>query len=70
MPYDGTSAATFTLVTSTAGVVVTATPATSLLVVNPLYTATPHNHPNATFLDVNDPDYKLFLAWITDGAKP
>ncbi len=70
LPYDGTATATFTLVTTTAGVVVTATPATSLLVVNPLYTATPHNHPNATFLDTSDPDYKLFLAWITDGAKP
>jgi hypothetical protein len=70
LPYDGAEAATFTLVTTTAGVVVTATPATSLLLVNPLYSATPHNHPNATFLDINDPDYKLFLAWITQGAKP
>ncbi len=70
LPYDGTSAATFTLVTTTAGVVVLATPATSLILTNPLYSATPHNHPNATFLDVNDPDYKLFLAWITAGAKP
>jgi hypothetical protein len=70
LPYDGTSAATFTLVTTTAGVVVLATPATSLILTNPLYSVTPHNHPNATFLDVNDPDYKLFLAWITAGAKP
>jgi hypothetical protein len=70
LPYDGAEAATFTLVTTTAGVVVLATPATSLFVVNPLYSVTPHNHPNATFLDVNDPDYKLFLAWITAGAKP
>jgi hypothetical protein len=70
LPYDGAVAATFTLVTTTAGVVVTATPATSLILTNPLYSATPHAHPNATFLDTNDPDYKLFLAWITAGAKP
>ncbi|HEX4455243.1 MAG TPA: hypothetical protein VH143_30490 [Kofleriaceae bacterium] len=71
LPYDGASAATFTLVTTTAGVVVIATPATSLFLTMPLYETTPpQNHPNATFLDVNDPDYKLFLAWITAGAKP
>ena len=71
LPYDGTAAATFALVTGTPGVVVTATPATSLFLTMPLYETTPpQNHPNATFLDVNDPDYKLFLAWITAGAKP
>ena len=71
LPYDGTIGDTFTLVTTTTGVVVTATPATSLFLTMPLYETTPpQNHPNATFLDVNDPDYKLFLAWITAGAKP
>ena len=25
---------------------------------------------NATFLDANDPDYKLFLLWLTNGSKP
>jgi len=71
LPYDGTPSATFTLVTTTPNVVVAATPATSLFLTMPLYeTAPPQNHPNATFLDVTDPDYKLFLAWITAGAKP
>ncbi|MEO8702238.1 MAG: hypothetical protein ABI867_19495 [Kofleriaceae bacterium] len=47
------------------------TPANSLLLQKPLYElAPPQNHPNATFLDANDPDYKLFLLWITNGAKP
>jgi hypothetical protein len=49
----------------------TTTPANSLLLSNPLYEpAPPQNHPNATFLDVNDPDYKLILLWITNGLKP
>jgi hypothetical protein len=42
------------------------------LLKRPLYEAppAPQDHPNATFLDVNAPDYKLFLLWITNGAKP
>ncbi len=50
----------------------TVTPADSLLLTKPLYELAPlpQNHPNATFLDINDPDYKLFLLWITNGAKP
>lgn len=43
-------------------------PAESLLLVKPLY-EDPPNHPNATFLDVNDPDYLVFLQWITQGAN-
>jgi hypothetical protein len=47
------------------------TPASSLLLVKPLYEpAPPQNHPNATFLDINDPDYRLILLWISKGAKP
>ena len=45
----------------------TATPADSLLLTKPLYDDPP-NHPNATFLDMNDPDYIVFLQWITQGA--
>jgi len=26
------------------------------------------NHPNATFVDANDPDYKRILLWIQQGA--
>ena len=44
------------------------TPAESLLLTKPLYEPPPYNHPNATFVDTNDPDYKLFLRWITQGA--
>ena len=45
-------------------------PALSLLLTKPLYEPAPYNHPNATFIDINDPDYKLFLLWITQGALP
>ncbi|MBA3457621.1 MAG: hypothetical protein H0T42_31355 [Deltaproteobacteria bacterium] len=45
-------------------------PAQSLLLTKPLYEPAPYNHPNATFIDINDPDYKLFLLWITQGALP
>jgi hypothetical protein len=49
-----------------------ANPKNSLLLQRPLYELPPlaQDHPNATFLDTNDPDYKLFLRWITNGAKP
>jgi hypothetical protein len=48
------------------------TPADSLLLSKPLYEAPPalQNHPNATFVDANDPDYKLILLWIQQGAQP
>ncbi len=42
-------------------------PAESLFLTKPLY-EDPPNHPNATFLDVTDPDYLIFLQWITQGA--
>lgn len=53
-----------------AGLIDLTTPANSLLLTKPLYEPppTPQNHPNATFVDVNDPDYKLILLWITQGA--
>lgn len=43
--------------------------ATSLLLTKPLYEPAPVNHPNATFLDVNDPYYQLLLRWIVQGAN-
>ena len=47
------------------------TPASSMLLTKPLYElAPPQDHPNATFLDVNDDNYKLFLLWIQNGLKP
>lgn len=45
-------------------------PAASLLLTKPLYELPPPNHPNATFLDINDQNYKTFLLWITQGALP
>jgi hypothetical protein len=72
LPYDNADpAVTLAAIKAAPGVIVAATPATSLFLTNPLYETTPpQNHPNATFLDVNDPSYKLFLLWITNGTKP
>jgi hypothetical protein len=50
------------------GVIDLASPADSLLLTKPLYEPPPYNHPNATFIDTNDPDYKLILLWISQGA--
>ena len=52
------------------GLIDLVTPASSLLLTKPLYEPppTPQNHPNATFVDLNDNDYKLILLWITQGA--
>ncbi|MEO6773760.1 MAG: hypothetical protein ABI467_12200 [Kofleriaceae bacterium] len=71
LPYDGTPDVTLAAIKAAAGVLNLTTPAASLFLTYPLYEVTPpQNHPNATFLDVNDPNYKLFLLWITNGAKP
>lgn len=68
---DGGAADALAKITAATGVLDLTTPANSLLLTKPLYEPTPpQNHPNATFLDVNDPDYKLLLTWITKGAKP
>ena len=67
LPFDGPLQGTYDAIMARPGVVVTATPETSLLLTKPLY-EDPPNHPNATFLDVNDPDYIVFLTWITQGA--
>jgi hypothetical protein len=52
------------------GLIDLTTPADSLLLTKPLYEPSPlaQNHPNATYVDVNDPDYKLILLWIQQGA--
>ena len=72
LQYDLPATTVLTNMKAITGVINLATPATSLLLVRPLYEAPPlpQDHPNATFIDINDPDYKLFLLWITQGAKP
>jgi hypothetical protein len=70
--YDDPPDTVLANVRAATGVINATTPAQSFLVEHPLYKAPPatQDHPNATFLDVNDPDYKLFLLWITNGTKP
>ena len=53
------------------GLIDTASPARSLLLTKPLYELPPtvQNHPNATFVDPSDPDYKLIQLWIQQGAQ-
>lgn len=71
LPYDGTIVATLAAIKAAPGVIDLTTPAASLLLTKPLYEPTgPQNHPNATFLNVDDPDYKVLLTWITLGTKP
>lgn len=67
LPFDGPIQATYDAIRARPGVVVLATPATSMLLTKPLY-EDPPNHPNATFLDVSDPDYIVILQWIEQGA--
>lgn len=72
LKYDDPAATVLANITARTGVINITTPAASFLLVRPLYEAppAPQDHPNATFIDVNDADYKLFLLWITNGAKP
>jgi hypothetical protein len=71
LPYDGPAADVLAAIMAAPGVLDLITPANSLFLTKPLYEPTPpQNHPNATFVDINDPNYKLFLLWITNGAKP
>jgi|JI10StandDraft_1071094.scaffolds.fasta_scaffold06168_8 hypothetical protein len=69
LPYDQPAMMTYDAIRARPGVVDTATPAMSMLLTKPLYEV-PANHPNATFLDASDPDYLIFLEWITQGARP
>jgi len=67
---DGAASAVLDALKAKVGLIDLATPANSLLLTKPLYEpAPPQNHPNATFLDLNDADYKLISLWITQGAK-
>lgn len=72
LKYDDPAATVLANMIAATGVINTTTPADSLLLKRPLYEQPPatQDHPNATFIDTNDADYKLFLLWITNGAKP
>lgn len=72
LKYDEPAATVLANMKAATGVINLTTPADSLLLKRPLYELPPaiQDHPNATFVDTNDPDYKLFLLWITNGAKP
>jgi hypothetical protein len=72
LKYDDPAATVLANMIAATGVINLATPADSLLLKRPLYEQppTPQDHQNATFIDTNDADYKLFLLWITNGAKP
>lgn len=72
LKYDDPPGTVLANMTARPGVINAIAPADSLLLKRPLYEPppAPQDHPNATFLDVNDADYKLFLLWITNGAKP
>lgn len=71
LPYDGLAPDVLAAILARPGVVDLLAPADSLLLTKPLYEPLPpQNHPNATFLTIEDPDYKLILRWITNGAKP
>ncbi len=70
LKFDDPPTLTLTNMKALAGVLDLTTPALSLFLTKPLYEPAPYNHPNATFVDANDPDYKLFLKWIQQGALP
>lgn len=72
LKYDDPAATVLANMKAATGVINLTTPADSLLLKRPLYEQPPavQDHPNATFIDTNDADYKLFLLWITNGAKP
>jgi hypothetical protein len=72
LKYDDPAGTVLANMTARPGVINAIAPADSFLLKRPLYEPPPavQDHPNATFLDVNDADYKLFLLWITNGAKP
>jgi hypothetical protein len=70
LAYDGAAGDVYTKIMATPGVVVVATPATSMLLSMPLYETPPDLHPNATWLTNLDPAYVKIMQWISDGAKP
>jgi hypothetical protein len=69
--FDGTATTVLEAMKAIPGVIDLVAPGSSLLLTKPLYEPTPpQNHPNATFIDLNDLDYKLINLWITQGALP
>jgi hypothetical protein len=68
--FDLTPPLTLEAMNARPGLINLLAPAESLLLTKPLYEPAPYNHPNATFIDINDLDYKLWLLWITQGALP
>ena len=72
LKFDDPAGTVLASLTARLGVINAAVPADSLLLKRPLYELPPalQDHPNATFLSTDDADYKLFLLWITNGAKP
>jgi hypothetical protein len=70
LPFDDTADNVLTLMKGLPGVIDIGTPINSLVLKRPLYEQPPaqQDHPNATFLDITDPDYKLILLWISKGA--
>ena len=68
--FDDLAANVHAAIIARPGVVSLLTPADSLILTKPLYELPPalQNHPNATFLTVEDNDYKKILAWIEQGA--
>jgi hypothetical protein len=72
LPFDDPAATVLANMTARPGVIDLEDPAESLVLTKPLYEPPPlpQNHPNATFLDTLDPDYRLLLLWIENGAKP
>jgi hypothetical protein len=72
LQFDLPAADTLAAILGRPGVVDPANPALSLLLTKPLYEQPPalQNHPNATFANDLDPNYRIILAWITGGALP
>ena len=67
LPFNGPVAEVQAAILAAPGVVNLITPLDSLLLTKPLY-EDPPNHPNATFLNAQDPYYIVILNWIEAGA--
>ncbi|RMH40651.1 MAG: hypothetical protein D6689_13105 [Deltaproteobacteria bacterium] len=65
--FDEDPALVYNAMLARPGVINILDPAQSMLLTKPLY-EDPPNHPNATFLDMNDPNYMVILRWIEQGA--
>ena len=65
--YDDLAATVHATLLARPGVINVASPIDSLLLSKPMYEVPP-NHPNATWLDDQNPSYQTVLLWITAGA--